>query len=148
MTNKQQSFDRDEQAVIDRTVDGLNESTQHLSVATQVKINEARYKALSRSKATKASIGKPVWVMGSALAFCLVLVFTFHWIPSQQMLPNDNRQLNTVQLDAVDQFNDFIMFATTHEDEFAIIEDLEFAYWLSEELPHEEDALSHSGLDV
>lgn len=108
----------------------LDESTQTLSPDVQRQLNEARQKAiLSRDADQTVSsnwISRPAFGFATAASVCLAIILS---------LPNEQEIDSPL---AVNQhLDDLLLLSQLDNTDLEIVEDLEFAYWLSEQLDHE-----------
>lgn len=138
----------DEQHIEAKANKVLDESLNNLSPETQARLSESRKHALmmaGKPSFWQAFI-KPIPI-ASALAFSFALIIALpQWQSSSSHHLNDRNSLAIHE-----EFDDFLLLTEVDDETLEIIEDLEFALWLSEEveLPNEdsefeEQAHNHS----
>jgi len=152
-----------EDLISQKAVDALDNSVESLSPEIQQKLSLARKNALEHvSKPTSsarklfsflglspAHFGARTVVSALVFSFCLVLVFQGPLYSDKQYIDRQytagtssaftnpiDETIHTLIKDETTATNieSFILLSSFNETELEVIEDLEFAYWLSEEL--------------
>jgi len=107
----------------------LDKSLSSIDQSTQARLRESRMQALALAK--KPSIWQAMFKplpIASALAFSFALIISF---PQWQSSPSSN---NTSLLAQQEAFDDLLLLSDLDDDTLELVEDLEFALWLSEEM--------------
>jgi len=133
----------DDKKLVDDTNSVLDKSIESLSTTIQARLQQSRESALNhqtRSKSfanlhsyfTRQSL--TIQTIEAGLVFCLLALMIVPFIYSieettiEPYLTGSNSALG-----------EFIMLSNFDDTELEVIEDIEFAYWLSQELENEND---------
>lgn len=113
--------------LLGKTNEALDTSLQQISSDTQTNLSAIRHQALAHAM-HKTNVWqrlfKPVPIAAVfTICFALVLVF-----PKVQDSPESS------ELIAAEQFNDLLLLSELDDETLELIEDIEFADWLSEEM--------------
>jgi len=132
---------RPQQSVPERSALALDKSIEDLSPEICGRLAAAREIAITSQSDTKQKNKVYTWLnslnptvlkplsAGLAFSFCLVVFWA--------MLPPSTSQ-KTLNMSSNPDLSAFILFNTLDETERDIIEDIEFAYWLAQELGTED----------
>jgi len=133
----------DNQKLVDTTSSAFDQSVESLSPNIQSRLQQAREKALNHQ--TRSTLFASLLsfyrrqsftnqALEAGLAFCLLALMVFPFISSieetsiEQPLASSNSTLG-----------EFILLNNFDDTELEVIEDIEFAYWLSLEFENEND---------
>jgi len=115
----------------------LNDSVESLSPSVETSLQQARRIAIDSLENQHQSVQRRLFNLGSlfnikvlsaGLACCLVVFFTLPFITNQ---PNPH---SATFLSSNTALSEFILLSDFDDTELEVIEDIEFAYWLSQEL--------------
>jgi len=111
----------------------LDQSTRELSPRIRQSLYEARQVALSRQH--KPRLTRPL--VGFAIAASFSAILLVNYLPQdptqqEQLLSEVTSDTNNSR-----EFDDFIFLASFDDTDIVIAEDLEFAYWISEQLEND-----------
>lgn len=119
----------EEYRIQDSANKALSDSLSSIEQQTQARLRNSRMQALALAE--KQSIWQIIlkpFPIASALAFSFALIFVLpQW---QSNSTSENRQLFAQQ----EVFDDLLLLSEVDDDTLELIEDLEFALWLSEEM--------------
>jgi len=130
-----------QQSIPERSASALDKSIEDLSPEICDRLEAARKIAIDSQSETKQKNKVYTWFnslsptalkplsAGLAFSFCLVVFWA--------MLPPSTSQ-KTLNMTSSPDLSAFILFNTLDETERDIIEDIEFAYWLAQELGTED----------
>ena len=108
--------DTDVDKVIQKTVNALDESIEHLDAPTLSRLNQARHQALAATE--KPRLFNSQWIKAGAFAILLVTVINgllFLSTPKTQHMHTDDFELVVVN------------------DDFELLQNLDFVAWMIEE---------------
>lgn len=124
----------------------LDKSLYSIDQNTQARLRESRIQALALAQKTSIwqSMFKP-FPIATALAFSFALIIA---LPQWQSSPSSIHNSTLAQQEA---FDDLLLLSELDDDTLELVEDLEFALWLTEEIDtpsegteFEEQASRHS----
>jgi len=133
----------DNDKLVDATSSALDQSIESLSPNVQSRLQQARENALNHQTRSKLFANLCSFfrrqsftnqALEAGLAFCLLALMVFPIISSikkttiEQPLASSNSALG-----------EFILLSNFDDTELEVIEDIEFAYWLSQEFENEND---------
>jgi len=143
-----------EQHLSEKTTTALNKSVETMSTDTQDKLQSVRREALAlhlenvktsptvqhSSHEERPSIFRSLFtlsVMSTGLAFSVLAFLAIN------LNQDDLNQNNSQVVASNSELSEFILSDNFDETELEVVEDIEFAYWLSQELKHKniDDAL-------
>ena len=107
----------------------LDNSLSSIDQSTQARLRETRMQALALAEKPGIwqTMFKPLPI-ASALAFSFALIIA---LPQWQSSPSSN---NTSFLAQQQAFDDLLLLSDVDDDTLELVEDLEFALWLTEEM--------------
>lgn len=107
----------------------LDQSLEQLSPRTQAQLRQARERALATAGKKTGSMQwlRPVPIGGAAFALCLLMVLVW---PSLQTVEH-----SLPSLAFEEGLEDLILVSEMDEETLALVEEIEFAYWLAQEIP-------------
>ncbi len=122
-------MNNEEQRIQESTKQALDISLSSIDESTQILLQQSRKQALERANRSSVwqSVFKPLPI-ASALAFSFALLIS---LPQWQANPDTDK---TTWLAEQQAFDDLLLLSDVDDDTLELIEDLEFALWLTEEM--------------
>jgi hypothetical protein len=123
------NIDDEERRVQESVNSALDESLSSIDQSTQAGLRQSRMQALALAERPRIwqSMLKPLPI-ASALAFSFALIIS---LPQWQSSPSSN---GTSILAQQQEFDDLLLLSDIDNDILELVEDLEFALWLTEEM--------------
>ena len=116
----------EERRIRERANEALDKSLSSINQHIQARLRESRIQALAEKPSIWQSILKPLPI-ASALAFSFALIIV---LPQWQSSSSSNTNFLAQQ----QAFDDLLLLSEVDDDTLDLVEDLEFALWLSEEM--------------
>lgn len=116
------------EALANQVSAALDNSLDQVSPEVQARLKQARISAMANSeRKSMPSVFLPVGGAAFALGMLLILVW-----PSMQ---ETDQGLQAIAFE--EQLEDLILVSEMDEETLAVVEEIEFAYWLAQEMPAE-----------